>query len=323
MPRSGPNGSYSLPPIYLAVPGTTIVASQHNDPLVDIQATFNTAQPIFYGGTGESTPAAALSALGATTAGFLYGLTLANNAGDANNDIDIGTGSARNSTDLYTMVLTGALVKRLDAVWAAGTGNGGRFATNISDATWHVYLIANPTTGIVDVGFSTSATNPTSDPSYPSGFTYFRRIGSIVRTGGSIKGFVQDGDQFMWKSYTDDINTTNPGTSAVTRTLTLPTGIRVLALVTIALSGTTQAGLAAVGYLSALSQNDDAPTVTTGATVVSFATSAISDLNIGATAGVMTNTSAQIRSRVQFSAAGTTLRIGTRGWVDTRGRLAA
>lgn len=35
MPRNG-SGTYSLPPIYLATPGTTIQAQQHNDPLTDI-----------------------------------------------------------------------------------------------------------------------------------------------------------------------------------------------------------------------------------------------------------------------------------------------
>lgn len=37
MPRNG-SGTYSLPPIYLATPGTTIQAQQHNDPLTDIAA---------------------------------------------------------------------------------------------------------------------------------------------------------------------------------------------------------------------------------------------------------------------------------------------
>lgn len=54
MPRSGPNGTYSLPPIYLAVPGTTIIVDQHNVPLEDIETTFNTPTPILYGGTGAS-----------------------------------------------------------------------------------------------------------------------------------------------------------------------------------------------------------------------------------------------------------------------------
>lgn len=68
MPRSGPNGTYTLPPVYLAVPGTTIIVDQHNVPLEDIATTFNTATPISYGGTGQATAAAALTALGAEAA---------------------------------------------------------------------------------------------------------------------------------------------------------------------------------------------------------------------------------------------------------------
>lgn len=64
MPRSGPTGTYSLPPIYLAIPGTTIVVAQHNTPLEDIATTFNTVQPITYGGTGASSASGARSALG-------------------------------------------------------------------------------------------------------------------------------------------------------------------------------------------------------------------------------------------------------------------
>lgn len=65
MPRSGPpTYVYSLPGVYLAIPGTTITATQHNDPLEDLAATFNTVLPIVWGGTGASSAAAALAALG-------------------------------------------------------------------------------------------------------------------------------------------------------------------------------------------------------------------------------------------------------------------
>lgn len=65
MPRSGPPSyTYTLPPIYLAVPGTTITAAQHNDPLEDIASTFNTIQPVVWGGTGSSNEAGARSNLG-------------------------------------------------------------------------------------------------------------------------------------------------------------------------------------------------------------------------------------------------------------------
>lgn len=58
---------YSLPPVYLAVPGTTIITDQHNTPLEDIQATFNEVQPINFGGTGGSDAPSARLALGVPT----------------------------------------------------------------------------------------------------------------------------------------------------------------------------------------------------------------------------------------------------------------
>jgi len=52
MPRSGGGtGAYVLPAIYLAIPGTTILATQHNTPLEDIANEFNQPYPIAYGGT--------------------------------------------------------------------------------------------------------------------------------------------------------------------------------------------------------------------------------------------------------------------------------
>lgn len=44
-----------LSPVYLAIPGTTIVAVQHNTPLEDIEDTFNVVGPIFAGYTNAST----------------------------------------------------------------------------------------------------------------------------------------------------------------------------------------------------------------------------------------------------------------------------
>lgn len=63
MPYNPSTGVYSLPAIYLAVPGTVIIAAQHNDPLVDLQTANNYPRPVIAGGTGSSTTAGAASSL--------------------------------------------------------------------------------------------------------------------------------------------------------------------------------------------------------------------------------------------------------------------
>jgi hypothetical protein len=61
----------------------------------------------------------------------------------------------------------------------------------------------------------------------PSGYTLKRRIGSFrTNSSAQIIDFVQDGDEFSWVApFAADISATNPGASAVTRTLTVPTGL--------------------------------------------------------------------------------------------------
>ncbi len=63
MPYNPSTGVYTLPAIYLAIPGTTIIAAQHNEPLVDLQTANNYARPIVAGGTGASTAATARTEL--------------------------------------------------------------------------------------------------------------------------------------------------------------------------------------------------------------------------------------------------------------------
>lgn len=64
MPRGGPpTYTYSLPAIYLAVPGTLITAAQHNTPLEDIATALNTAWPVNLGGTGGTSKQGAVDSL--------------------------------------------------------------------------------------------------------------------------------------------------------------------------------------------------------------------------------------------------------------------
>ena len=66
MPRSGPNGTYTLPGAQdEAQPNTTIQSSINNQGWADIEQTFNTPQPVAYGGTGATDAPTALTNLGA------------------------------------------------------------------------------------------------------------------------------------------------------------------------------------------------------------------------------------------------------------------
>jgi hypothetical protein len=245
--------------------------------------------------------------------GNIAGLTLSNNGSDATNDIDIAAGSAVDSSVADVLVLASALTKQLDAAWAVGTNAGGLDTGAIANGTYHVFLIKNPTTGVVDALFSASATAPTM----PSGYTLKRRIGSILRESAAIVTFKQAGDLFQRLTPVLDVNATNPGASAVSRTLSVPTGLNVRAGINVAIqAGTGGAGTCA--YFSDLDTTDVA-----AARDAMPLTSLVAESTGSVNAGPMyirTNTSAQIRSRMSNSAASDVLRITTLGWIDTRGR---
>lgn len=248
--------------------------------------------------------------------GYINRLTISNNVTDATNDIDTTAGECRDSTDTLN-ITPGALTKRLDATYAAGTGNGGRFDTSISDGTWHVFAIGNGTTN--DIGLSKSL-NPSGEPNFPSGYSY-RRIGSIVRVSGAVKAFVQDGDRFSWAAPVADVSVANPGTSAVTRTLTVPTGIRVEAVLSVGgggLSATTESPQGVL--ISDLAVPDAAPNSANFTFYADIGSAVIFVLGVSQVR-CFTNTSGQVRSRLQRSATNTTLFINTYGWIDTRGRF--
>lgn len=95
MPRTnGGTGPFVLNPIYLAIPGTTILATQHNTPLEDIEDTFNIPQPIAFGGTQASSPRAAMDNLFIVGADAISAGTL---------DLDNTTGTFVNITGTTTV----------------------------------------------------------------------------------------------------------------------------------------------------------------------------------------------------------------------------
>lgn len=280
---------------------------------------FATDTGVLYADTGAAwVQVAPATGVASTLAESLTGGALSNNAGDATNDIDIAVGAASSEdaaiANRVLMSLATAITKQLDAAWAVGTNQGGRMSAGaIANTTYFVHLIQRVDTGVVDVGFDTSPTAPT----LPTNYTKARRIGAIVRSGGAILAFFQNGDEFYWNTPPAlDVNTLNPGAAAVTATLTVPVGIRVKAFVNVACENATSANLAI--YLSSLDTADVAPSQTVSPL------GQLAPVTIGSLAGgpaqVWTNASAQIRYRLTASGAADRFKLATLGWLDRRGR---
>lgn len=257
--------------------------------------------------------ASGVVAMAPNLANYLSGLTLSNNVTDAANDIDVAAGVCATSTNVVLMTLATTITKRIDAVWAVGTGNGGLDTGSVAAGTYHVHLIQRSDTGVVDVLFSTSATAPTM----PTNYDRRRRIGAVIYVGGAntIRAFKQLGDEFLLGAPLAEYSDTNPGTSAVTKALTVPTGIQVLAIHSFTVADGSPAA-STYALVSSLAQADSAPSSTLYS---------LSILSVGAGANgcvfnIRTDTSAQIRYRLNNSDAGVVAVGTTYGWVDGRGR---
>jgi hypothetical protein len=241
---------------------------------------------------------------------YLAGLALS--TAGSSTTMSIAAGVATDSNNAVLMTL--AAIAKTSASWAVGTATGGLDTGAIANNTWyHFYVIRRPDTAVVDVVFSLSATSPT----LPTNYTQFRRIGS-GRTNGSGQwtSFTQDGDYFVWAAAPLDVNTTNPGTASVTATLTVPTGVNVIADVNLALKQTTTVTF---GYLRDLAVTDAAPSQT-AAPLANFGSDTVSGAFLSSQLRVRTSTSAQVGYRMNASDGAVIVRITTNGWIDSRGR---
>lgn len=254
---------------------------------------------------------AALPASAQAQAGYISGLTLSNNTGAPTTSLDIAVGVATssNGTTAFNMKLASGLTKSLAAVWAVGTGTGGLDTGTVANNTYHVWLIARSDTGVVDVAFSLSASAPTIGTNIPAAYDRYRRIGSIIRLGGTIRSFIQTGDTFIL------------GTAILNYTTTTN------------LSSTLLAFSSPVGIVTAPLIQFNC-TVATGGVMAQFLGSAVAGgvttqvQLIGTNAGdvtipppvFFTDTSANLWLQIVAAAPITGNSISTVGWIDTRGK---
>lgn len=259
------------------------------------------------GKTGRKATQAELKAAigGVPIAGYISpGFNLANSAGDLANDIDFPAGIVASSAASPILMPHSAVTMQLDVAW--GTGNGGRFDSAISDGTWHCFIIGNGT--LVSRGLSKSL-DPTSHPNYPSGFTHYRRVGSILRASGSILRFVQNEDEFDLLTGIEDRNST-AGFGDGFLTISTPIGI-----VTRPKMRTVQAQNVAGSFQTQVS------TIGMSSVIARCTTSIATEVDAAFITDVFTNTSSQIRyAAVAFSGSVTYNVLTTYGWIDKRGK---
>lgn len=237
---------------------------------------------------------------------YLSGLTLSTAGSSAT--FGIAAGVATDSANGAIMRLASAYTKTTSS-WAVGTGNGSLDTGSIANSTWyHVWLIQRSDTKVVDVLISTSATSPTM----PASYDRKRRIGAM-KTNGSAQwtSFTQLGDRFLWLTPVKDASAASPSdTNAITMTLTVPTGVKVGAIIA---ARQDASGGSVYGYYSSLDQTDLAASddVTTNYSSTAFPNPTV-HLNI------RTNTNGQIRGR--FSGTGVQYTHYACGWDDARGK---
>ena len=160
--------------------------------------------------------------------GYIYGCILSNNVSDPTNDIDISTGTLKDSANTLHMVVASAIGKRIDAAWTQGGTPGttvGGFPTGIAltNNTWYRMFIIGKADGTVDAGFDTSstATNLLTDA---VGFTYYQQVGWVRRGVGANLLFFQNGDDFTWDVPSVDVNAASGSAAGVDVTLLCPPG---------------------------------------------------------------------------------------------------
>jgi len=292
----------------VTITNSTLVLKQGTDPTPttsgDLQ--YSTQFKHLKAGDGSGT----VRYLPGPAPGALYGMSIANNGSDSTNDIDFAVGQCADSTNALYLILAGALTKRLDAAWAVGNNQGGLFSGAIANTTYHCFIIMRPDTGVVDAGFDTSVTAANR----PANYTYYRRIGSIIRVSSAILGFVQNGNRFDLKVPRATYDN-NPGTSAVLKSVTVPIGIKFLSHLNAGLLDSTPG---AVRYL--LLSNP--ATTDTAASVSAFTVpvwdgNSNGDMNGGAV-DVVTDTSGRIRYRLSTSDSDIDVAIISMGWTDFR-----
>lgn len=238
-------------------------------------------------------------ALAATAYGLLFGCTLSNNAGTPNTKMDISAGFAADSSNTVVMTAAAGTVD-CTTTGANGMDTGGMPTSG--EVHFFVIMKADLTQALLG---SISVT-----PSLPSGYSYYRRVGSITSDASAhFDTFIQDGDYFHRVAATFDYLSQTPGSGWALKTLHVPAGIRVRPLAWAQFASTANCNWS-------FSNGDYTPS---GNYPVMALTVNAGDTMCLGTSDFWTDTSKRIN--MLASSTSSTYSLFSRGWIDPRGRL--
>ena len=252
-----------------------------------------------------------------TRAGAVYPAKriVLSNGTDADHDIDFTTGRFIFSDYSGEAFIASALVKQLDATWAAGDAAGGRAAgVSLSNTTtYHCFGLSNSSGSVTDIGFDTSVTaaNLIADAAVISALgasAKYKILGSVLTDGSAnIKPFIQNEKRFRLLTRTESSSTLVGGaTTAITLLGDTPVGRQTLGQYIFLMTDNVNNAILLTSFdeadVAATTTNCDAR-MPSGSEWVSIKSD------------IVTNTSAQIRGR-QSDASLDDFEMITRGWVD-------
>lgn len=300
-------------------------------------ANATTITPITKGGTGQITAGAALTALGAAASGantditsvqggvfslvrdYTDGLGQSSPGGTVNHTVSAGV--ALDSTNTFLMRLASALTKTTSN-WVVGSAAGGKFraAAIAASTSYWWYVVRRPDTGVVDVGFSTSATGLVAADfvagggNLPDAYTQWRSLHGVKTDGSSFwKAMWSQGDSVFF-SVAPIIQYNSSGHGTTTTLIQLP-DVPQGRIVRVRWSEayTFNAGATAVSYMWNPIGGSG------GATGDQFvARGAANQFGAFGTDSIGTDSSARIY--IASDTASTTIYAQLAGWTDTRGR---
>ncbi|KKN65010.1 hypothetical protein LCGC14_0485670 [marine sediment metagenome] len=228
-------GTLSLPRVST---GDTITASTLNDPRAATEAVVNSLENVNIsataaideskilhksGGHDHSGGAEGTNVTGVALEGYITGLWIDNNSGDASHDIDIATGRANDSTDSTNIAVSATLTAAIDTQGANGMDDADDVASDAEADTWYDMLVIQTSDGATQAGYYNKKGTSMNCPSGYAGCT-FRVIG-YVRTDSS-KNILAFGRVRNYFSFDDPIQDESDGSivdnTAETATLTVP-----------------------------------------------------------------------------------------------------